>query len=213
MSDTLELSEPIRPAPEEAEPADVDAPAEQSAAPAQPPPPPFEGVKWRVKVGEKEYGPYPRSRLIEFLKEGRVGAHTLLCCGADKTFVRADQHKQLRWDFNAPRKRKFGEPKLEPGETEAPVCNYFVAGRLVSDGARFERMLQECGRVAKISGDMWVLRSRNTVHQIRHRLASILKGHDQFVIVNATRDRLAWYNIGVEADINLRDVWDSDEVD
>ena len=32
-------------------------------------------------------------------------------------------------------------------------------------------------------------------------------------VVNATRDRLAWFNIGVEHDIGVRDVWDSDEVE
>ena len=42
---------------------------------------PFEGVKWRIKIGDKEYGPYPRSRLIDFLKEGRVQAGSFIACG------------------------------------------------------------------------------------------------------------------------------------
>lgn len=201
MTDTLELKDPIDP-PSSGIEDELDTS----------PPPPFEGVKWRVRINDQEYGPYTRSRLIEFLKEGRVSAHTMLCCGSDTEFMRADEHPQLRWDFSTPRKRRFGEPKLEAGETEPPVCNYFIAGRLVSDAAGFERMLKSCGRSSKIAGDMWVLRSRLTVHQIRHRLASLLKGHDQFVVVNATRDRLAWYNIGVEADIGLRDIWDAPDI-
>ena len=75
MSDTLELSKR--------------APGQEDADDMSAPPPP--GVKWRIKVGDKEYGPYPRSRLIDFLKEGRVVASTLLCCGADIEFVRADR--------------------------------------------------------------------------------------------------------------------------
>jgi hypothetical protein len=194
MSDTLELSEPV-------------GPGDPQAAP-----PPYEGVKWRVRVGEKEYGPYSRTRIVDFLKEGRIAAHTLLCCGVDTEFLRADQHPNLRWDFTSPRKRKFGEPKLEPGETEPPVCNFFIAGRLVSTADAFEKALRSCGKYTRVMGDMWVLRSRLTVQQIRNRLSSVAKAHEQFVVVNATRDRLAWYNIGVENDIALRDVWDAEEI-
>lgn len=195
MSETLDLLEPAAP---DLEPI--------------PAPPPYEGVKWKVKVGDQEYGPYPRTRIIQFLKEGRIKAHTPLCCGADKDFIAAEKHPNLRWDFSGPRKRKFGEPKLEPGETEPPVCNYFIAGRLVSSSDAFERALRSAGKYSLVAGDMWVLRSRMTVQQIRSRLAAATKPHEQFVIVNATRDRLAWYNLGLEQDIALRDVWDAEDI-
>jgi hypothetical protein len=195
MSDTLELLEPV-----------VDAQPSEAAAP-----PPFESVKWRVKVGDKEYGPYPRTRLMDFLKEGRVTASTLLSCGQDTVFLRADQHPQLRWDFRAPRKRRFGEPRLEPGEAEAPVCNYFIAARLLSSHDGFERVLKGAGRFTRAAGDMWVLRSRQSIQQIRNQLVIAMKPHEHFLIVNATKDRLAWYNLGVENDIGVRGVWDSDD--
>lgn len=176
------------------------------------PPPPIASVKWRIKVGEAEYGPYPRSRLIDFLKEGRVVAGTMLCCGADTEFVRADKHPNLRWDFSPARKRKFGDPKLDPGETEVPVCNYFIAARLMSSNEAFEKQLREAGKMTRAAGDMWVLRSRLTVQQIRNKLTSVMKPHEHFVIVNASKDRLAWFNLGVENDVAVRGVWDSDEV-
>lgn len=194
MSETLDLLEP------------ADADVEGALAP-----PPYEGVKWRVRVGDQDYGPYPRTRIIQFLKEGRIKAHTPLCCGADKEFLPAEKHPNLRWDFSGPRKRKFGEPKLEPGESEPPICNYFIAGRLVSSSDAFEKALRSAGKFSLVAGDMWVLRSRMTVQQIRNRLAAATKPHEQFVIVNATRDRLAWYNLGLEQDISLRTVWDAEE--
>lgn len=197
MSDTLDLSQPIDLEVEDGPPAE---------------PPPFEGVKWRVMVGDKAYGPYPRSRLIDFLKEGRVTAVTMLACGSDTHFVRADQHPQLRWDFKNPRRRKFGEPRLDPGETEQPVCNYLIAARLTGSNARFEKALRDAGKMNRAAGDIWVLRSKHTIQQIRNQLTLAMTPHESFVIVNATKDRLAWYNIGVEADISVRAVWDSDEV-
>ena len=198
MSDTLELSQQVRLADEE----------EGLSAP----PPPFEGVKWRVKIGDREYGPYPRSRLIDFLKEGRVTGSTFLCCGTDTDYHRADHHPNLRWDFKGPRKRKFGDPKLAPGESVVPVSNYFIAARLSAGNERFERVLREAGKMTRASGDMWVLRSRLTVQQLRNQLTMIMRPHEHFFIVNASKDRLAWFNIGVENDIAVRNVWDCDEV-
>jgi hypothetical protein len=197
MSDTLELSQPVGP---EAEDGPVAAP------------PPFESVKWRVKIGDKEYGPYPRTRLLDFLREGRVQASTFIACGNDLDFHRADHHPNLRWDFRTARKRKFGDPKLEPGETEVPVCNYFIAARLVAGNERFEKVLRDAGKMTRAAGDMWVLRSRLTVQQLRNQLTMIMKPHEHFIIVNASKDRLAWFNIGVENDISVRGVWDSDEI-
>ncbi len=201
MRDTLELSETAAKTP----------PPAPTAPEAPPPPPP--SVKWRIRIGEQEYGPYPRTRLLDFLKEGRVSASTLLACGADTDFHRADQHPQLRWDFTAPRKRRFGEPRLEPGETELPVCNYFIAARLLAGSEAFERVLRDAGKYARAGGDMWVLRSKQTVQQIRQRLSTVMRPNEQVVIVNATKDRLAWFNLGPDNDVAVRDVWDSTEVD
>lgn len=197
MSDTLELSEP------------VDAAGFEGEEPA---PPPFEGVKWRIKIGDKEYGPYPRSRLIDFLKEGRVQAGSWIACGNDTDYHRADHHPQLRWDFKVPRKRRFGDPRLDPGETEVPVSNYFIAARLLAGNDRFERVLREAGKMTRAAGDMWVLRSKLTIQQVRNQLTLAMKPHEHFIIVNASKDRLAWYNIGVENDIAVRGVWDSEDV-
>lgn len=197
MAETLELRQPVETGEEEG---------------LHTPPPPFESVKWRVRIGEKEYGPYTRSRLIDFLKEGRVQAGTFIACGSDPDYHRADCHPNLRWDFKGPKKRKFGDPRLDAGESEVPVCNYFIAARLVSGNERFERVLREAGKATRAAGDMWVLRSRQTIQQLRSQLTLAVKPHEHFIIVNASKDRLAWYNIGVENDIAVRTVWDTDEV-
>ena len=93
-----------------------------------------------------------------------------------------------------------------------PVCNYFIAARLVAGNERVEKVLREAGKMTRAAGDMWVLRSRLTVQQLRNHLTMIMKPHEHFIIVNASKDRLAWFNIGVENDVNVRSVWDSDEV-
>jgi hypothetical protein len=66
-----------------------------------------------------------------------------------------------------PKKRKFGDPRLDAGETEVPVCNYFIAARLLAGNDRFERVLREAGKMTRAAGDMWVLRSKQTIQQLR----------------------------------------------
>jgi hypothetical protein len=161
------------------------------------------------RPGIRPLSPHPPDRLSE--RGPRPGRH-LHRLRTDTDYHRADHHPNLRWNFNAPRKRKFGDPKLEPGETEVPVCNYFIAARLTGGNERVEKTLRDCGKMSRAAGDMWVLRSKQTVQQLRNQLSMIMKPHESFVIVNASKDRLAWYNIGVEADISVRGVWDSDEV-
>jgi hypothetical protein len=179
----------------------------------EPAPPPFETVKWRIKIADREYGPYPRPRLIEFLKEGRIQAGTLLACGRDQDFRRADQHPQLRWDFSAPKKRRFGDPRANAGEADTPLSNFVVAARLVGGHERFEAALEQAGRATQASEGIWILRSRQTIQQIRSSLLPVAGPNERFVIVNASRDRLAWFNLGAETDNAVRSVWNCEDVD
>ena len=166
-------------------------------------------VQWRVKIDDKVYGPYPRAKLIEFLEEGRVAAHTLLCCGADVEFHRADDHPNLRWDFSR-HTRGFHEKRLDAGENAPPVCNYFICARLLQSNSAFEQVLHQSGKFARAGSDMWVLRSNVTLPQLRNRLSVALKKDEQFMVVNATKGRLAWFNLGAEHDVAVRSVWNAD---
>lgn len=166
-------------------------------------------VQWRVLVNGKVYGPYPRAKLLEFLSEGRVGAHTMLSCGADTKFFRADEHPNLRWDF-ARKPRGFHEKRLDEGEEAAPVCNYFISARLLAGNDAFERVLHQSGKFARAGYGMWVLRSRVTLPQLRNQLSVALKKDEQFVIVNSTKNRLAWFNLGAEHDVAVRSVWNAE---
>ena len=102
------------------------------------------------------------------------------------------------------------------GEYDVPKGRVLVA-KLGLDGHDrgvkvVARILRDAGKMTRCAGDMWVLRSKQTVQQLRTQLTLAMKPHEHFIIVNASKDRLAWYNIGVEADIAVRGVWDSDEV-
>lgn len=168
-------------------------------------------VQWRVQVDGTVYGPYPRSRLIDFLREGRVNAHTMLACGSDTDFHRADEHPNIRWNFAGNTENTSRADEENSNADQAPeVCNYFISGRVLTDQHVFEQELSKAGKFARAGSDMWVLRSAVTLPQIRNKLSAVLGKDEQFVIVNATKGRLAWFNLGAEPDVAVRSVWDAD---
>lgn len=168
-------------------------------------------VQWRVQVDGTVYGPYPRSRLIDFLREGRVSANTMLACGSDNAFYRADEHPNIRWNFHGNTENTARPNETLTEDAEAPLlCNYFISGKLLSDQYNFELVLNRAGKFARAGTNMWVLRSRITLPQLRNKLSAVMGKDDQFVIVNASKGRLAWFNLGAEPDIAVRSVWDSE---
>ncbi|MFC7291696.1 hypothetical protein [Hirschia litorea] len=168
-------------------------------------------VQWRVQVDGTVYGPYPRSRLIDFLREGRVSASTMLACGSDNAFYRADEHPNIRWNFHGNTENTSRANEANANDAEAPqLCNYFISGKLVSEHYNFELVLNRAGKFARAGSNMWVLRSRITLPQLRNQLSAVMGKDDQFVIVNASKGRLAWFNLGAEPDIAVRGVWDSE---
>ena len=167
-------------------------------------------VQWRVMVKDKVYGPYPRAKLLDFLQEGRVAAHTKIACGSDEEFYRADEHPNLRWDFPLSSDGDVDEASSTENQSRAEVSNFFVSGRLLTSHAEFERVLHQCGKFARAGSEMWVLRSRIPLPQLRNRLSIALKKDEQFVIVNASKGRLAWFNLGAEHDVAVRSVWNAD---
>lgn len=169
-------------------------------------------VQWRVQVDGTVYGPYPRTRLIEFLREGRVNAHTFLACGSDQEFYRADEHPNIRWNFNGNTENVARAPSEQSDtDPQAPeVCNYFISGRILTDLHVFEQALNQAGKFARAGSDMWVLRSKISLPQLRNKLSAVMGKDEQFVIANASTGRLAWFNIGAEPDVAVRSVWDCD---
>ncbi|MEQ9315796.1 MAG: hypothetical protein RLN72_08075 [Henriciella sp.] len=71
-------------------------------------------------------------------------------------------------------------------------------------------MLNRLGKFADVMPGVWVLRSNVKQARIRERLQSTVSPRDQIMIANTTSGRLAWLNLGPEADVHIRNIWDSD---
>jgi hypothetical protein len=67
--------------------------------------------------------------------------------------------------------------------------------------------IESMGYVCDLAPGLWLLRTRHSAGVVRNTLSQTLEKGDRFVVVDATRDRLAWFNLGPEVDVRIGKVW------
>jgi hypothetical protein len=182
---------------------------------------------WYVRVGEADYGPYTVQQMAGFVLERRVKAHTLVRSPTAEGFTPAGRVTDLLSAFaglnqtapNAP-EPKPARPALEAevqahrasvADDPAAPANLVISADIRSgEVMAFEAALAACGPFVRASEYVWVLRARMNASALRKALSRPLKVGDKLLIVDATRDRLSWFNIGPQNDVALRQLWDSD---
>ncbi len=110
-----------------------------------------------------------------------------------------------------------GEPA--PAPTAAPIfaadrdtapepSNFIIVFDLKSRGHnKLEEHIMQLGRAVRVLPGFWMLNATMTSGAIRNALMKHFGTMDTFVIVDATRDKLAWFNLGPEIDSQIRQVW------
>lgn len=158
--------------------------------------------RWRVLVQGTVYGPYTLSQVQTFVGERRIGANSRVAEGESNDFRAASEHAGLRALF-------------ETGETRADAedvaANYLVIAKLSGTGQmQLMGALNRLGKFAEVMPGVWALRSEAKQSRVRERLQATITTGDQVMIANASTGRLAWLNLGPEADVHIRRVWDAD---
>lgn len=156
--------------------------------------------QWWVQVRGKAFGPYSSEQMARFLSEGRVKLTTLASERADGGWTEVVRIPALR----GMRTPSFANSNEAPAE----AANVFVHAELVSGAGRaFMAALEGLGFVCELSSSLWLLRTRHSAGSIRNTLSQTLERGDRFVVMDATRDRLAWFNLGPEVDVRIARVW------
>jgi hypothetical protein len=175
----------------------------------------FEPV-WYVRVQDRVWGPYPESRLEAFIAEGRVAAATWLSDAPDGPFRPAADHAALRPLFAA----SF-EPVAEasPPSDRAPKADQtaenagasrpllvFVALATLDENA-FQAVLAGHGPYERVGAGLWLVRARLGPAALRNALSRRLRGGDALLVVEATLDQAAWFNLDQTEERRLRALW------
>src|SRR5262249_37699415 len=71
----------------------------------------------------------------------------------------------------------------------------------------FEAALNRLGTNLRLNALVWPLHSEHTAGAIRNELVTHLGNTDSVFIADAGRGKMAWFNLGPEADARIRKVW------
>jgi hypothetical protein len=158
---------------------------------------------WWVQTAGKAYGPYSAKQMAAYVAEGRVRPNSMVANAAEGPWSEARTHDALMHNHAATRTLQTAEPSAAVPLT----ANVFVRAEINSSSDAFLAALEGMGLLVDLAPGTWLLRTRHSVGVIRNTLSQTLQVGDRFVVVDASRDRLAWYNLGPETDVRIKDVW------
>jgi hypothetical protein len=185
---------------------------------------------WNISVGGRSYGPYALSQMQSFVTEGRLAPHSLVARAGEEVFHAASDDDQLGALFPSGRKPtpsasgKF----LTANRTDDEDLSSSAFGRSheearVSERGRYliladmksssisglEDVIQSLGVSYELLPQVWLLVTEQGISAVRNALIQKLGKIDVLFIVDATRNKAAWFNFGIEADARIRRVWTS----
>ena len=152
--------------------------------------------QWWVGANGKPYGPYSMAQLSRFVAEGRVRASTQVAESAEGPWVDA--------------RKVMGLLGPTGGENDnAPdAANIFVHAEIRSGAHHeFAAALEALGSMCELAPGLFLVRTRFSAGIVRNTLSQTLMAGDRFAVIDATRNRFAWFNLGPEIDARVSSVW------
>jgi len=176
---------------------------------------------WTISVGGRVYGPYTLEQMQAFQAENRLADRSLVARAGDEQFHPASADPVLAALFGA---RQPDEAETAPGsaptqphrfgarpEAEAdhggPGHFVIVADMKSGSIAGLDDEISKLGQAQRCSPQAWVLASEASINIVRNALVRKLGKLDTLFIVDAGRDKAAWFNFGPEADTRIRKIW------
>lgn len=162
-------------------------------------------MSWFVKVEGRVYGPYTPQQMRAFVAEGRIAAHSQVSPDRDGIWAQASDIEEFREWLGETSERPLPEKRVTPGVRPA---NFVVIAEIQSENAaEFAHALAAYGDLESITSGVWLLRGPTTSAVLRNELSHILGREDKLLVIDASHDRAAWFNLGRDADQNIRELW------
>ena len=167
-------------------------------------------MTWFVKVEGRVYGPYNAVQMQAFVGEGRIAGHSQISQEREEGWNAASDFEE----YNSWHEETKPEPDIERRVTPgAKPANFVIIAEIKSEyGPDFIAALPAYGKLEQITDGVWLLRGPTTASVLRNELSHILERDDKLMVIDASRDRSAWFNLGSDADQNIRNLW-SEAVD
>lgn len=190
---------------------------------------------WRINVSGQVYGPYTGHQIKAFAAEGRVAAHSIVQTGEAGPWITAIDDPILAQLFvvsqppaakpmaepiqhrthaaPAPQPARGAEASAQPAAAPAATPDLASSNFIIIADIRgrasvpFEAALNRLGTNFRLNPLTWLLHSEHSAGAIRNELVQHLGNTDSIFIADAGRGKMAWFNLGPEADARIRKVW------
>lgn len=168
---------------------------------------------WRINVSGQVYGPYTGHQIMAFAQEGRLAPHSIVQSGEQGPWITAIDDPVLGQLFaqegkTLPVAKPIAAPVQPATAPTAEVANFVIIADLKSRGSgHFEATLSKLGDNYRLNTSVWIVHTDRTAAGLRNELVPHLGNTDTLVIIDATRGKTAWFNLGPEADAKIRKVW------
>jgi len=171
---------------------------------------------WTIKADDRCYGPYSLDQMRSYAREGRLAAHSLVARVGETEHRPAATDNELAPLFRpAPQRPAFftaegdlGAQSFGRTETTSTAAHFIIIADMKSRSiSGVEEEIFKCGQAYAIMPQAWLLSSEMSVNAIRNALVQKLGRIDMLFIIDASRNKAAWFNYGPEADARIRRIW------
>lgn len=168
---------------------------------------PLDGL-WRMKAGDKVFGPYTGHQLCQFKTEGRLAAHSLVAresvslMDAQWHTAASDSVLGALFRGSAAASAVFGQ-RPETAGSKYVVYIELRGGHSVE----LEAAIAALGRAYRVSANLWLVSGSHTVGGLRNYLGQYLGPMDWMLVIDASQGRAGGFNMGPEMDAHIRRVW------
>ncbi|MGD1935261.1 MAG: hypothetical protein ACFB0Z_12270 [Candidatus Phaeomarinobacter sp.] len=196
--------------------------------------------RWVLQVSGRIYGPYTGHALKEYVREGRIVAHSVVARtgqpAGEENWMPAAQDPVLSTLFSPAEAelmnvrqemtgnaalddqtysgdpKGFGTKNDKADQRPKPTSFNIV---IITDvksrsSGPLENAVMSLGPAYKVSANAWVVHTPSGAPEVVNSLTQFLGSMDRIFVVDATRNRTAWFNMGPETDAKIRQVWQQD---
>ncbi len=178
---------------------------------------------WIIDVAGRAYGPYSVEQMRAFAQEGRVVAASLVARAGETEFRTADR-EPLFADLFASAKPSTPAQTVQKREPKHPttfgrqdddergehrgLSHLVVMADMKSRSiSGLEEEMHKLGVTIQLLPQVWLLSAEATANAVRNILIQQLGKLDVLFVLDASRDKAAWFNFGPELDTRIRRFW------
>jgi len=173
--------------------------------------------RWIVSVAGRSYGPFSVEQMRSFVAEGRLVPHSLAVREGDAAVGPASNDPLLAPMFDQqPRPPLPQTPSGSARPSNAAAkqivdsehSHYVIAADMKSGSvASLETAILNLGPAVLVAPQVWVVSTGKSISAIRSLLIHEVGKMDRLLVVDATHDKIAWFNYSPEAEARLRQLW------